>query len=647
MPRITQIPENQTAKQVTEVFGGYNHNLKIADGEFYEMENVSGDYYPLFGERKRRGKVLALTSPGAMLGKSKLAYIDANRLYFGGEDITENLTAKGFEITAGRQLISMGAYIIIWPDRLYINTEDYSDCGSMDAEWQSSPTSTVAYKLCKEDGTEYQSAEASDTAPEEPAEGTLWLDTSGNTHYLKQWSGTEWLTIPTVYIKISSPGIGAKFERYDGVTLSGIAETSGDVDGDGDVDNADVILLERYLAGLEETISPAADINHDNTIDNLDLIQLQQELVNEPEIKKQARALNGEKIIYSKGSNWIVITGILDQAITQLTGTVTVARHAPDMDYLTECENRLWGCKYGIVNGKTVNEIYACALGDFKNWRQYMGVASDSYAASVGSDGEWTGAITHLGYPLFFKENVLHRVSVDAGGAHRITDKQCRGVQKGSDKSLAIVGQWLYYKSGDGVCRYDGTLPTLISSALGDVKYTNAGAGGLGDKYYISMADRKGKYHLFVFDTLRGLWHREDDTEVVSFARLGDELYFIDSKNRLMTVAGSEGELEGPVAWSATTGLLGYELIQQKYIGRIELRMMLPEGSEADMYIEYNSSGEFRHIGHMEGSGTRTFNLPILPMRCDHFRLRIEGRGEIRIYSLAKEIADGGEFLRR
>ena len=42
-----------------------------------------------------------------------------------------------------------------------------------------------------------------------------------------------------------------------------------------------------------------------------------------------------------------------------------------------------------------------------------MGLSTDSYYGNLGTDGKFTGAITHMGYPLFFKENCLHKVYGD------------------------------------------------------------------------------------------------------------------------------------------------------------------------------------------------------------------------------------------
>ena len=83
----------------------------------------------------------------------------------------------------------------------------------------------------------------------------------------------------------------------------------------------------------------------------------------------------------------------------------------PDVDILFESGNRLWGARFGPTKyiaserdnygsiglvKRTLNEIYASALGDLKNWRVYQNVSTDSYAASVGSDGEWTGGADYI-----------------------------------------------------------------------------------------------------------------------------------------------------------------------------------------------------------------------------------------------------------
>ena len=217
-------------------------------------------------------------------------------------------------------------------------------------------------------------------------------------------------------------------------------------------------------------------------------------------------------------------------------------------------------------------------------------------------------------------------------------------MQDGCSKSLAIVGERLYYKSRSGIMMYDGSLPVSVSDALGGEKYYDASAGAIDDKYYVSMKDASGNWHLFVLDTAKGLWHREDATHALGFTRAGNELYYIDSDTKkLMTVNGSVGTAEASVSWEATTGIIGYTTVEQKYVSRFNIRMKLPTGSKADMFIQYDSDGIWHHCGHMEGVGTKTFMLPVRPRRCDHFQFRIEGTGDIRIYSFSKILETGSD----
>lgn len=595
MPYFPTLTESPTTQQVTDVFYGYNRNIKIGDGEFSDMQNLTSSYYPLLANRGKRGMVANLHDPKAMLSKTKLAYVDGDRLLYGGEDVTAHLIAAGCTISAEttpKQLVSMGAYIVLFPDKVYINTEDLDDCGSLEARFSTAENAAVSYTMCKADGSAYNAATISATAPENPENGALWIDTSGTTHSLKVYNGTTkmWTATPTVYTKISTTGIGKKFSKNDGVTISGC--TTSDTS-----------------------------------------------------VKEQVEALNGSKIIQDIGDDYIVVIGLVDKACTQSTGSVSVARTVPDLDFVTESENRLWGCKYGLVKGEMVNEIYCCALGDFKSWDQFAGISTDSWRASVGTDGEWTGAVTHLGYPIFFKENCLHKVYISSSGAHQIADTACRGVQKGSERSLVVVNETLFYKSVTDVCAYDGSLPVSVSEALGPDRYFDAAAGAMGEKYYISMRDSENKRYLFVFDTKRGFWHREDDTHAVAFARGGDELYYMDAdKKLLMCVGGTDGVLEESAPWSATTGLIGYNTIEQKYVSRLNLRMQLMKDSYADIYIEYDSDGLWLPAGHIEGTGTKTFMLPLRPRRCDHFRFKIEGEGDVRIFSFAKILEVGSDM---
>lgn len=588
-PKLRPIP---TQRAVVDTFRGYNHNLRIGDGEFFEMENMTSDFYPILAPRGKRGTFAVGETITGLISKDNLCYCDGSEFVMGGYRVEMGLSDEP------KQLVSMGAYVIILPDRKYINTIDLTDFGEIDAVFTTQ--ADVTFTLCRADGTTYENVSTQPEEPGEPANNALWVDTSTVPHTLKQWSESSgmWVSIATTYIRIESAGIGKAFSEFDGIEISG--------------------LKGKQL--IDSTTGEA---------------------VGDP---SQLEALEGAAIVWAKGDDHIVVVGILDITRT-ITNQITIARQMPEVDFCVEAGNRLWGCRYGLNRkGEVVNEIYASKLGDFRNWNCYMGLANDSWYGQVGSDGPFTGAITHLGYPCFFKEHVLHKVYISEIGAHGIQDTACRGVQRGSGRSLAIVGEILYYKARHAVCAYDGSLPVEVSSALGEILYGNAVAGAIGNKYYISMKDSAGASHLFVYDAAKGMWHREDGFRAESFCVCRESLFAIETgREKIRVLKGTETANEGKIRWMAETGPMGIEMPDQKYISRITLRLSLEMGARLRISIQYDSMGSWQGLCNLSGVSLRSYSLPIRPRRCDHFRLRIEGEGDCRIYSITKTIEGGSE----
>ena len=606
---LTEIP---TSRSIIDAFGGYNHNLRISDGEFYDMKNLCSDHYPLLSPRAKRGSFeypqngTVSHRTNGIIAKDTLCYVDGTTLYIGNYAVTGLILSD-----SPKTLVSMGAYIVIFPDKVYVNTKDFTDYGSLEATFTAS---SASYEMCKVDGEVYTDVPRQ-TTPPNTDEHTLWIDTSTSRHALKQYSASNavWSQIASTYIKISAPNIARSFKQYDAVKISGLP--------------SDVTAFKD----LEGKISPLWEAYHD-----------------EGDGSSEA----------SEGKNdYIVVVGFLDEAITRET-SLRLERTVPSMDFVIESGNRLWGCRYGENNdGTVVNEIYASKLGDFKNWFCYMGLSTDSYSVTCGTDGQWTGAITHLGYPLFFKENHLHKIYGNFPANYQVQTTACRGVQKGAGNSLAIVNEALFYKSRSGICVYDGSLPTEISTAFGDIRYSsvdetitdpyrNGAVGGShNNKYYISMRSEKdGKWHLFVFDTATGLWHREDNTRVDAFCSCDGEMYYIDHEDkRIKTMLGSGAKELSEVSWYAESGVIGTSLPEKKYVSSIIIRMSLAIGSVVKFYAQYDSYGEWFTLASVTGTNLRSFSLPIRPQRCDHFRLRIEGMGDAKIYSITKTIEQGSD----
>ena len=614
MRNMPTLAPGQKYDKVTSAFYGYNHNEIIQDGEMYDMQNLCGDKYPVLSLRGKRGISsfdVAGSDPVPLTGihgRDQLVFIRGEDVYYNFSPVT-GLAVSTNEVMLPKQIISMGAYVLIFPDKVYFNTTDLDDMGSMERIWPGSASTTganVSLSMCRLDGTDYDtnSLNPGDNPPDDPTNNTYWLDTSGSNDVLRQWSSAteEWVEVATTYVKIACTGIGTGLKEYDAVTISGLESESGSTD--------------KIAAQVEE--------------------------------------LNGTKIIYGNGDDYIIVVGLLSESQNALEGNeIHADMKIPDMDYIVESNNRLWGCTYGLVDGAVVNEIRASKLGDFRNWNCFMGLSTDSYAASVGTDGAFTGAITQRGYPVFFKENCIHRVSGSVPANFGIQTTMCRGVQRDSWRSLAVVAENIYYKARNAVMIYDGNMPEPVSEQLGEMLYSNARAGVLGEKYYISMEDANGNWRLFVYDTKHNNWWKEDSVQALGFGAAEDDLFYIDEDNNtLVSIKGSVGTEESDFDWAAEFDMFGTtytgrfddpkRVRNAKYLSMFKIRMFLAPGAYIRLWIKYDDN-LYEFMGERYGHDMRTFVLPVIPKRCDHVRMKITGRGDAKIYDISRILEVGGD----
>lgn len=629
LPILNEIP---SSREMISAFGGYNHNIRISEGEFYDMKNLTSSEYPSLAPRKKRGKYdpdNTPDNPKALLSKEKLYYVDGSDLYCDGyllsyktEDGTMQEVKLELDEETEKTLVSIGAYIIIHPDMKYINTNDPSDHGLIRRKNTALPERFVAFSLVDSYGLMLHNKGSmtipnGETEPENAENGDYWIDTSQEyTAVLKRYDGDRetWLTVNDTYTRIyqmhynyndKKNGLLANIQVGDGITFSGVKGDASFLDGIN-------VVVER---------------------------------------------LDMDGIVVKNPANQVLPCLTYHQEYNENEDPVSIECKVPKLDYLIECGNRLWGCRYGKDDdGNLVNQIYVSKLGDFKNWNCFAGISTDSYIASVGTDGAFTGAINYGGYPHFFKEGYIHKVYGNMPANFQIQTIACRGVQEGSSKSLAIVNEVLYYKSTKAICAYDGSLPVTISGPLGDALYIKAVGGAWGSKYYISMeeknsaSDNNANYRLFVYDTAKGMWHKEDDTQALCFCENRGQLFYIDYADRkikLIEAPSWFGEFDvepEPIKWSAETGIIGTDSPDKKYITRLIVRLSMEYGTRIKFFVDYDSLGKWEHIYTAEGTLLKSFSIPVKAQRCDHLRIRIEGIGHAKIFSICKVLEEGSDL---
>mgnify|MGYP006874621066 CR=1 FL=1 len=308
-----ELRELETSREMIDVFKGYNHNLRIGSGEFYDMKNLSSQYYPVLSPRPQRGLYYTHPTnvPHGLISKDSLGWFEDDEFKLNKYDYTTGLKLTTGSIDPTKTtVVSMGAYVIVITrdangnpvDKKWVNTEN-GEFGDIDYTFTTS--ADTSFEMCKMDGSEYtEEVKIQDVAPEITDEmkeaakaGTkdlpLWIDTSKTPHSLKQFSTatSAWNSIATTYIKIKHTGIGKSFVEGDGVVISNISI-------------------------------------------------------------EQLSDLNSSIVIQARGDDYIVVVGFIDQVATQKS-PIRITRAMPLMDFVIESGNRLWGCRYGVaLNGE-------------------------------------------------------------------------------------------------------------------------------------------------------------------------------------------------------------------------------------------------------------------------------------------------------
>lgn len=623
-----------TGKSIQTAFGGLNESYACAEAEFTEMKNFSSRGYPALQTRTPRRTMRAMGRCNGMYHLNGLLLCEGTTLRYtedseddvataaaGGEIVLENAVTDSEKI-----MIGMGTKILIWPDAKSFDTAT-GKLEALSAAW--SQTGTVTIAPCDAGGKTYTVSSVGTTEPSGPADGTLFLKQNSSSskwayvNVLEQYDAKsgKWAEILLNSVKMTLPGLAAAgFKKGDTITVEQVPG-----------------LVEEYLA---------EGVNGEVTIEQMD----GDSIVLTCSPKTESARYYGSFTVTAGGTTWKSMNG--SESATAGGTTITARRRMPRLEYVTENANRVWGCN------SEENVIYSCKLGDPTNWYSYRGIASDSYAVNVGSDGPFTGAATCMGYVLFFKENCLHKLYGSRPADYQLVSVQCRGVAKQASKSMCVLAEVLYYLSPDGVMAWDGSLPVKISGGLDNTWLMNvrgAVGGVLDTRYYLHLrVPGRNETRLLVYDTERRLWHEEDtaaeeNASGWAMCSTGRQLYQWDGVNLWATEPEREADrdtdtakanLEQKVSFEAVSGDIGLNVPADKYINRVFLRVDALTYSVVELQASYEG-GAWETLGQAAVLNKYTrVNLPFVPERHDTMRLRIKGTGQIAVRSIAFSMAE-------
>ncbi len=325
---------------------------------------------------------------------------------------------------------------------------------------------------------------------------------------------------------------------------------------------------------------------------------------------------------------------------------LTIYNSIPDLSHICAASNRVWGC-----DKKT---IYCSAFGAPGDWNYFetgaAGVADNSWAIEpFDSAGDFTACVSLGDRPIFFKENKVYSVYGSNPSDFTVQTYDVPGVSSGSEKSVVVIKDEAFYLSPDGVIRFSGGMSDNISGDFFE-QLENGVAGTDGTRYYLSAQTASG-YKIFVFNTQNGKWCIEDEKEVSNYTMYKRRLFML-SGNEISCV--NPGELPYPVIYSGAEeekesfiefGDYYCDSPDKKAISKLYLRFTVEQGGKVEISVNYDSEKNedgriWKTVKEIAPQGKKTYVLPVIPRRADHFRFRISGRGFV-LYSLSHEYYDG------
>lgn len=264
---------------------------------------------------------------------------------------------------------------------------------------------------------------------------------------------------------------------------------------------------------------------------------------------------------------------------------------------------------------------------DKKLWASMVGKPNLFFINPAEAKDSWYCKLHRKATALFsfknqiycFHENGCTKIYGNSALNFSEVSSAISGIPTECEKTVGIIGDSVYYLSGNGLYKYNGSFSKLVttkiplSNKLSAVVYQ--------DRYYILSDNR-----VWVYSSEENRWYCEDgeDTKQI-FLCDGKRCYF-KSEGIYLSDIGS-----APTSWLLTTqNIFESDVI---FPLNFKIRANSKSGVDYTVYISQNN-GEFKMVtgGYFKGSSVREIILP--HSKCNDFKIKILGIGDIIIQNI-------------
>ena len=85
--KLPRLSGTRPTEDIMISFKGYNCTEQAGKGEFADMENMTGERFPLLAPRRARGTVQEIGKANGLMAREKLLWVDGTAVFYGGEKI--------------------------------------------------------------------------------------------------------------------------------------------------------------------------------------------------------------------------------------------------------------------------------------------------------------------------------------------------------------------------------------------------------------------------------------------------------------------------------------------------------------------------------------------------------------------------------
>lgn len=345
----------------------------------------------------------------------------------------------------------------------------------------------------------------------------------------------------------------------------------------------------------------------------------------------QAAELNGYYKLSAVTETYLCVEGGFP---VMGTFTVRIRRVMPDLEGVCALGDRLYG-----FAGHT---LYACEVGNPRNWYATRGVSSDAAPFSLVSDegGAFTACMVWQGYLYLFREDGLSRLMGES--IRSLVRLSAPGLPAAQAETLCELDGVLYYCTEDSVYRYGGATATRVDAGLPE-GLRGVCAGTDGRVLYLSATESDGTACLYLYHPEHG-WYRQLSATVSHMLPRPVELTVgqgrvcvLQQNTGAVWLARSRGT---PLTSGFVSGLtpdppnalveLGDDTSLMPDGGRllaVHIRAKGTAGSVMRLFVCYDG-GNWRSLDTITGDGAEhVYHIPILPRPCHWFRFRLAFSG--------------------